>query len=55
MLPEVQTLIDHFQMTNLPVEGTLYQRTWLSVEKLPDGGPVGGWWPGRVGDCRPVL
>ena len=41
MHPEVQALIEHYQMTNLPVEGTLYKRTWFSTEKLPDGGPVG--------------
>ncbi len=41
MNSEVEALINHFGMTNLPVEGTLYTRTWRSVEDLPDGNPVG--------------
>jgi predicted cupin superfamily sugar epimerase len=41
MNPEVQSLIDHFQMTNLPVEGTLYTRTWLSSQQIAPGDPAG--------------
>lgn len=40
-LPEVQALIDHYQMTPMPVEGTLYTKTWRSPTPLTDGSPAG--------------
>ncbi len=41
MLPEVQALIEHFQLTPLPVEGTLFASTYRSELELADGKPVG--------------
>lgn len=40
---DIAQLIDHFQMTPLPVEGTFFVSTWRSDQQidLADGGPVG--------------
>jgi uncharacterized protein len=34
-------LIEHFQMTTLPVEGTYFVNTWISDGETPEGGPIG--------------
>lgn len=34
-------LIEHFQMTPLPVEGTYFVNTWTSDGETPEGGPIG--------------
>lgn len=41
MLPEVKALIEHYQLKPLPVEGTLYARTYRSDQEFPNGKPVG--------------
>jgi predicted cupin superfamily sugar epimerase len=41
MLPEVRALIDHFGLEPLPVELTLFSRTYRSQARLPAGGPYG--------------
>ena len=37
----LQTLIDHFQFDQLPVEGTFYKSTYRSVREFGDGSPMG--------------
>ena len=34
-------VIEHFKMSALPVEETLYAKTYESAGYLPDGGPIG--------------
>ena len=34
-------VIEHFKMSALPVEETLYAKTYESTGHLPDGGPIG--------------
>jgi predicted cupin superfamily sugar epimerase len=41
MLAEVRSLIDHFRLTPLPVEGTLFAQTWQSRERTPEGDLIG--------------
>lgn len=41
MDPDVQRLVDHFGMSALPVEGTLFVSTYRSPTDTADGGPVG--------------
>lgn len=41
VLPEVQALIDHYQLEPLPLELTLFAQTWQSREAFPTGGPHG--------------
>ena len=41
MDPEVQRLVDHFGMSTLPVEGTLFVSTYRSPADTADGGPAG--------------
>ncbi len=37
----VKLLIDHYKLSPLPAEGTLYSSTWRSTQEFPDGNPVG--------------
>jgi predicted cupin superfamily sugar epimerase len=39
--PEVAALIDRLGLRPLPVEGTLFARTWVSPQSLSDGTPLG--------------
>ena len=41
MDPKIKALIDHFQFTPLPAEGTLFASTWRSAQEFDDGSPVG--------------
>ncbi len=41
MDPEVEALIEHFDLSPLPSEGTLFASTYRSAGEAPDGGPVG--------------
>jgi predicted cupin superfamily sugar epimerase len=41
MHADVQALIDHFQFDTIPLEGTLYKRSYSSAESLPNGIPAG--------------
>lgn len=41
MHPQVATLVEHFGMQRLPVEGTLFVGTYRSSAETTDGGPVG--------------
>ena len=41
MDPEVEALIEHYALTALPSEGTLFASTYRSASNGPDGGPVG--------------
>ena len=41
MHPDVKALIEYFQFDTIPLEGTLYRRTYTSGEILPVGVPVG--------------
>ena len=37
----ISALISHFQFDRIPLEGTLYKRSYTSNQKLEDGTPVG--------------
>lgn len=39
--PSTQAIIDHYQFDRIPVEGTLFKRTYLSGKKFPNGDPIG--------------
>lgn len=41
MDPKIKALIDHFQFTPLPAEGTFFASTWRSTQEFADGSPVG--------------
>ena len=41
MHPEVETLIDHYHLQPLPVEGTLFVSTYRSPQEYENGKPVG--------------
>lgn len=41
MHADVAVLVDHYGLTPLPVEGTLFASTYRSAAELPDGSPVG--------------
>lgn len=41
MDPTVAALIEHYGLTPLPVEGTLFASTWRSPTSRPDGAPEG--------------
>jgi predicted cupin superfamily sugar epimerase len=41
MKKQIKSLIDHFHLVPLPVEGTLFSSTWRSKEELADGNPLG--------------
>jgi len=41
MHPEVKTLIEHYQLQPLPVEGTLFVSTYRSAQEYEQGKPVG--------------
>jgi len=41
MLPVVKTLIEHFQLKPLPVEGTLFAQAYRSNQEIGDGKPIG--------------
>ena len=41
MNSKIQSLIEYFQLTPLPAEGTLYCSTWRSSQEFADGSPVG--------------
>lgn len=41
MLPEVQALIEHFDLRPLPVEETLFASTYRSATEVAGGGPSG--------------
>ena len=41
MKSEVQALIDHYHLTPLPAEGTLFVSTWRSVQEYGEGKPFG--------------
>ena len=41
MRPEIQALIEHFHLTPLPVEGTLFTSTWRSAQQFGGGKPFG--------------
>ncbi len=41
MHPEVKTLIEHYQLQPLPVEGTLFTSTYRSPQEYEGGKPVG--------------
>lgn len=41
MLPVVASLIEHFGLTRLPIEGTLFARTYRSASTTPAGDPAG--------------
>lgn len=41
MNPKIKALIDHFQFTPLPAEGTFFASTWRSAQEFADGRPVG--------------
>jgi predicted cupin superfamily sugar epimerase len=41
MLPEVQALIDRFQLKPLPAEGTLFASTYRSTQEFEGGKPFG--------------
>lgn len=41
MHPEVKTLIEHYHLQPLPVEGTLFAGTYRSVQEYDGGKPVG--------------
>lgn len=41
MNPKVKTLIEHFHLTPLPAEGTLFISTWRSTQEFADGSPIG--------------
>ena len=41
MQAEVKALIDHFKLTSLPIEGTLFTSTYRSQQEFGDGKPFG--------------
>lgn len=41
MHPEVKTIIDHYHLQPLPVEGTLFVSTYRSAQEYENGKPVG--------------
>ena len=41
MDPKIKALIDHFQFTPLPAEGTFFTSTWRSAQEFADNSPVG--------------
>ena len=41
MHPEIKALIAHYQFQSLPVEGTLFVRTYRSTQELAAGQPLG--------------
>ena len=41
MHPDVRALIEHYNLSPLPVEGTLFASTYRSIQDTPDGAPLG--------------
>lgn len=41
MDPKIKALIDHYQFTPLPTEGTFFASTWRSTQEFADGSPMG--------------
>jgi predicted cupin superfamily sugar epimerase len=41
MHPKIKALIDHYHLTPLPIEGTLFVRTYCSTDEYESGKPVG--------------
>jgi uncharacterized protein len=41
MIAEIRELIDHYKLEELPVEGTLYKRTYCSKQESAEGEPLG--------------
>lgn len=41
MNSKIKALIDHFQFTTLPTEGTFFVSTWRSTQEFADCSPVG--------------
>ena len=41
MHPDVRALIEHYKLSPLPVEGTLFASTYRSIRDTPEGAPVG--------------
>ena len=55
MHPDTKALIEHFQLEPLPVEGTLFTRTYRSRLEMPDGVPCGTSMIGLYSDSPPSV
>jgi len=54
-MTEAQTLIDHFNMRPLPVEGTYYVNTYIAETTTADGTPAGTAILGLYADDPPSI